>query len=490
MRARRVAGLEGRYYLLNQGVAIMITVSNQTGLSKKKGVSRKNRSYSEVVEFLDSLKTYEYGEASIERMKALDKLFNYPSEKTEAIVVGGTNGKSSTINFASKLLREEGFKVGVAFSSHILTYNERLMFDSQLVSNKAFTDVMNEVINVALLNDIQVTTFEVITMGSLLYFSAEKVDVVLLEVGGGGRFDATALCNPKVVAVTRVTHDVAHDDQTNNLDDTAFEMMGVARKDTWFISAEQSKLRLQKMKVWAEERGIHWAMPIRKLASLPYIFEQLYGRSASLGERIAQLFVEQVQGRFSPFLRGNLLSMQQGQRGRPTLEAKKFAELNPVKTLKVFWSEEFSLLRGRFEILDKEKPSILLDNAGNVDAFSNLFLGVRLLHYQRPLKGLALIIGLSKNVDYREVLKAVRYLLKKIAGIVYFVPLKDGEGYDLQDVMGSVKELNLKAKACSSFAQAFELAKSSVDERHGLICITGNVSVLQEYWHHRGVKRI
>src|SRR4051812_5026866 len=104
----------------------MITVSNQTGVSKKKGVSRKNRSYSEVVEFLDSLQAYEYGTASVERTKALDKLFDYPSQKINTILVGGTNGKSSTINFGAKLLKEEGLKVGTLFSSHFLTYNERL----------------------------------------------------------------------------------------------------------------------------------------------------------------------------------------------------------------------------------------------------------------------------------------------------------------------------------------------------------------------------
>ena len=74
------------------------------------------------------------------------------------------------------------------------------------------------------------------------------------------------------------------------------------------------------------------------------------------------------------------------------------------------WAEKFDLLKGRFELLNKEKPSILLDSADNLDAYTNLFLGVRLLHYQKPLKGLALILGFHKSIDNLEALKLIRYL--------------------------------------------------------------------------------
>src|SRR3990172_6750753 len=76
----------------------------------------------------------------------------------------------------------------------------------------------------------------------------------------------------------------------------------------------------------------------------------------------------------------NFMENKKGKRGRPTLEAKRQAELHPIQTLKGFWTEHFDLLRGRFELLDKEKPTMLIDNANNLDAFSNLFLGIRLLH--------------------------------------------------------------------------------------------------------------
>jgi folylpolyglutamate synthase/dihydrofolate synthase len=448
------------------------------------------RTYNEVIEFLDALKPAEYNESVLQRMKQLDQYFGNISSKVDTVVVGGTNGKSSTIHFAAKLLREEGFRVGALLSTHVLSYNERISLAAEPIANKTFVDRVNEVINVVELNNIKATTHEILIFASLLQFQAEKIDVALIEVNYGGKYDAAAYLNPKIAAVTRVAED-SKGLMGNDLDAMAFELLEIAKPGTWFISAEQSKLRLQKMKTWCDDRNIKWAMPIRKLATLPYIYEQLYGRVASLGERIAQIYVEDIKGKFSPFLRGNLLATQKGQRGRPTLEAKRHAELNPIKTLKSFWTEQFDLLRGRFELLDKEKPSMLLDNSSNLDAFTNLFLGIRLVHYQKPLKGLALVVGLNKATNAMEAIKLIRYLLKKVSGQVFFVPLPGNNvvSHDVQDLAIMAKELNVKARACASVAEACDQAKTVVDERDGIIVIAGSNGLVSEYWKLRGIKK-
>lgn len=467
----------------------MSLLKHSTTLKYEPGIG-KIRSYGEIVDFLDGRKNMEYSEASLKRMRELDKIFDNITSKIDIILVGGTNGKSSTINFASKLFKTEGFKVGAAYSSHVLTYNERIAINSLNIQNKQFSEVLNEVINAVELQKIEATTFEIMTIAALLFFKLEGVEVALLEVGMGGMYDATNICNPKIAAITRIANDHA-DVLSEDLDKIALEMLGIAKKDSWFISAEQSKIRLQKMKDWIDERGSKWAMPIRKLAMLPYIFEQLYGRSASLAERITQIYVEEIKKKFSPFLRGNLLATQKGQRGRPSLEAKRQAELNPIKTLKGFWSDEFELLRGRFELLDKEKPTILLDTAHNIDALNNVFLGIRLLHYQRSIKGLALIMGISKEINSNDVIKLIRYLFKKITGQVYFVPLtNESNYYNPEELANLAKDLNFKAKSCASFSEAFELSKKNVDERQGIVAICGHQSLITEYWKLKGIKKL
>lgn len=456
---------------------------------RQKAVIGEPKTFKEVITFLDSLRQVDYSQKAIERTKKLDKLLGNLSQNLDIVLVGGTNGKSSTINFAGKLLKEEGLTVGSVYSTHLLNYNERVAVNFQHIQNKNFTDVANEVINVAVSHKLDVTSFEVMLFASLLYFKSEKVNIALVEVGLGGKLDATNAFNPKIVALTRIADD-NEEQLEKDLDIVTVDMLELAKSGSWLVSAEQSKIRLNKMKKWAEDKSVNWAMPIRKLASLPYMYEQLYGRSASLGERIAQIYIEDICKKFSPFLRGNLLATKRGQRGRPTLEAKRNAELNPIKTLKRFWHEEFSLLPGRFELLDKEKPSILLDNADNIDAFTNTFLGIRLLHYQRSIKDLALIIGLPTELDSTESLKLIRYLLKKVSGHALFVPVPGKASHAPKELEALAKELGIKAKGYDSFAMAAEDAKKISDEQEGLMVVMGHHSVVAEYWKHRGIKKV
>jgi folylpolyglutamate synthase/dihydrofolate synthase len=476
---------------LTEGNGEMLTSVDQAR-KKSDGTLGKIRNYNEIIEYLNALKPYDYSEAAVMRMKQLDKALDNPSLKIDLILVCGTNGKSLAIHFAAKLLKEEQFKVGTCYSTHLLSYNERICTNFETISNKAFTDSLNEVIRAAELENIAATAYELLNVAALIYCVQEKLDVALLEVAYGGKLDALCALTPKIAALTRIA-----DDQVGalgtDLDQVAFEMLEIAKPNSWFISAEQSKIRLQKMKAVADEHKVLWAMPIRKLSALPYIYEQLYGRVASLGERIAQIYVEDIKSKFSPFLRGNLLATEKGRRGRPTLEAKRNSELNPIKTLKGFWTEQFDLLKGRFELLDKEKPSLLLDNASNLDALNNLFLGIRLLHYQRPLKGLSMIMGLSQAVDATEALKLVRYLLKKVNGAMFFVPLPANStgivGHSAEHLANIAKDMNIKARACVSLEEAVEAAKTSVDERDGLVVVTGASDLITNYWHLRGIKK-
>ena len=243
-----------------------------------------------------------------------------------------------------------------------------------------------------------------------------------------------------------------------------------------------------------EKAGAQWAMPIRKLVALSYPFEQLHGRCAALAERIASIFVNECveENKISS---ESLLKRQKGQRGRPTLEAKKALELNPKNTIEQFWKETLNDLPGKFQILDKEKPSLLIDNAHNADAFENLLLGIRLLHYQRPIKGLHLIIGCEEDaVDPEAFAKQIRYFFKKTPGNITLCPLENTSGWnkkswDVEQVNSALKTIKVKARVAKTFKEAFEAAKKSVTDRNGLVVIAGSSAFLQEYWSYKGLKK-
>lgn len=449
------------------------------------------KTYTEVVEYLDAhWKMPQTGTKST-TLKTLDAAFSNVTQSIPSVVISGSNGKSLTAHFTARLLQEENLKVGILYAPHILTYNERFAIDGEHVNNKSFADVANEVINEAENLDLSLHTSELLLIIGFKYFKQNNVDIVVIETQGFGNTEPATICNPKVVGITRVIDPK----NTTASRELLLEALAVVKTGTAVISADQSKQSLQIMQKITKDLGGNWSMPIRKVASLPYPFEQLHGRCAALAERIASIYINGItQAKIES---DSLLVKKKGLRGRPTLEVKRQNELNPPRTVSEFWGKTINALPARFQLLDKEKPSILLDNASNLDSIENLLLGIRLLHYQRSFKGLAIIIGCNdESIEMEELLKMLRYFFKKTSGQVIVCPInplaghKNGEAWDAEKLANNLRGMKIKARSAENFEEAFAAAKEVVDERHGLVVITGSNSIISEYWKFKGMKKI
>ena len=449
----------------------------------------KIKTYAEIVSYFDAHWSVKRETKTLDIAKKIDAALGYPSQKVEAILIAGSNGKSLTAHFTTTLLREEGLIVGSFYSPHILNYTERIALNDEPISQVAFCDTANEVISAVEELGLIAHTHELLTLTALSYFSKNKVDVALLEVYEGGLFDATNICHAKVATITRITpKNVITTPEA--LIETIKESMGIVKEGTWIVAGDQIKAHLQIMQDMTEAQKGSWAMPIRKLAQLPYPFEQLHGRCAALAERLAQLFVEQCVSNHATIVSDSLLTKPKGQRGRPTIEQKRHLELNPKKTINQYWKEAHCSLQARFQLLNQEKPAVLLDNASNVDAIDNLLLGIRLLHYKKQLKGLTIIAAAGKNALHNEeFLKAIRYFFKKTAGQIFICPLENNlpgneedTSWDVEAVTNDIKSMKVKARSFKTFDEAFDSAKKSLDERNGLIVVTGSQSIINTYW--------
>lgn len=462
--------------------------------SRKAAIVGKQRSYNDVVDYLDQHWAVA-PDLSLERMRQLDKALGSPSQKIPAILVAGTNGKSLTTHFTAKLLKEEGLTVGTLSAPHILLYNERLSLNNETIANKIFTETANKVIALAEQARIEAHTSELLTAIALQFFQENNVDAAVMEVYKGGMHDPVNIMPSKVVTITRVTPAAGETDEI--IAAAVKEMIGIVKPGTVITCGDQNKATLQLLQSLTEDQGGVWAMPIRKLANLPYPFEQLHGRCAALAERSAQTFINQTVKANSTIVGDSLLCKPKGLRGRPTLEAKRHSELNPKRTLEQFWKETANELPGKFQFLDKEKPSILLDTASNLDAFKNFLLGIRLLHYQRPLKGLAIVMAAAKNtLEDEEFLKQIRYFFKKISGNIFICAVDEvapdahgQEMWNVEQITHAIKSMKVKARACKNFEEAFELAKKTVDERNGLVAISGSQAIVHAYWKAKGIKK-
>ncbi|MCL2332976.1 MAG: Mur ligase family protein [Actinomycetia bacterium] len=141
---------------------------------------------------------------SLEGMRELCRLLGDPQSSYQTIQVAGTNGKTSVTRLTAALLRAAGLTTGMYTSPELIRYNERIEIGSTPLSDADFARALQEVFDCADTHDLQLTEFELTTAAALVAFRNAAVDVGVLEVGLGGRWDATSVAEPQVAVITGI----------------------------------------------------------------------------------------------------------------------------------------------------------------------------------------------------------------------------------------------------------------------------------------------
>jgi len=177
-------------------------------------------------------------ELGLERISAVLELLGNPQDKLKYIHVAGTNGKGSVCAIISTVLQEAGMSVGLYTSPHIFEYTERIKISGLEISKANFAKYLELICNVADEHNIHLTEFEILTAMMFKYFADENVDVVVLETGLGGRFDATNVIKTNLCAV--ITHiDFDHTERLGNtLSEIAREKAGIIKENSAVLTAE------------------------------------------------------------------------------------------------------------------------------------------------------------------------------------------------------------------------------------------------------------
>lgn len=144
---------------------------------------------------------------SLDRIKKLMEHFNSVEKNLKFVHVAGTNGKGSTSTMIADVLTESGYKTGIFTSPHLISFCERIAVDGEMISEKDLVRIGKKVADFADEADEKPTAFDVITAIALLYFAEKKCDVVVLECGLGGRYDATNIVKPVLSVITSVSYD-------------------------------------------------------------------------------------------------------------------------------------------------------------------------------------------------------------------------------------------------------------------------------------------
>jgi dihydrofolate synthase/folylpolyglutamate synthase len=369
-----------------------------------------NSAYNLALDYLYSFVDYSLKKSSelakadfnLERMRALMTLLGNPEQKYPILHVAGTKGKGSTCALMASALTAAGYKTGLYTSPHLQDYVERIQIDGQPISHDQLVALVEQVKpHVAAVPKL--TTFEITTAIGLLYFAEQNVDAAVIEVGLGGRLDATNVVMPRVSVITSLSYD-----HMTVLGSTltliAGEKAGIIKPGIPVVSSPQideARLVLERV---AQERHAPLTIVGKEVA-----FEagehSLDGQTLTVGSKkgaiVKRRGVEKRQE--SVILRLPLLGRHQVVNAATAYTAIKASGL---KISDKYIAEGFAKVNWpcRFEIVRKEPP-VILDSAHNGDSFEKL---AQTLEDYFPRREIILIFGSSEDKDVTAMLNALK----------------------------------------------------------------------------------
>ncbi len=200
--------------------------------------------------------------ATLKRISELLDLLSHPEQQLKIIHVAGTNGKGSTSTMTAKVLEEHGYKTGLFLSPYVVTFRERISINGELISEEAFALFAERVFAAAQTLSDEPNFFELMTALALLYFAEKNCDFVVLEVGMGGRLDATnAIPSPLVSVITPISLD-----HTKYLGEThaeiAKEKCGIIKPGCIAVSSHaQTPAALSAIETDCNTKGVSLILP-------------------------------------------------------------------------------------------------------------------------------------------------------------------------------------------------------------------------------------
>ncbi|MGI9533402.1 MAG: bifunctional folylpolyglutamate synthase/dihydrofolate synthase, partial [Thermodesulfobacteriota bacterium] len=143
----------------------------------------------------------------LERITDVLNNLDNPQNKIKYILIAGTNGKGSVASILSSIMVSNGYKTGLYTSPHLISVTERIKIDNKDISEEIFDSALGTVFNACENTETELSYFELVTAAAFVYFYQQNIDLGVLEVGMGGRWDATNVVNPLISVMTNISFD-------------------------------------------------------------------------------------------------------------------------------------------------------------------------------------------------------------------------------------------------------------------------------------------
>jgi dihydrofolate synthase/folylpolyglutamate synthase len=386
-----------------------------------------------------------------------------PHLKARTVHITGSKGKGSVAAMVASTLTASGYTTGLYTSPHLHDLNERMRVDWEMISNEELVALVErlrpeiEAVNEAATYG-KLTTFEILTALGFTYFAQKGVDFQVIEVGLGGRLDATNVVHPEVCVITSIS--LEHTDVLGNtLVEIATEKAGIIKDGSRVVVSPQAE---EVDSVIEEACRTHGAELLR------------IGRDVNWHnpryEHERQFF--QVKGRLDKYeLSIPLLGQYQLDNATAAVAALEIlAERSPGITTETIRSGlEGVQWEGRLQILS-HKPLLVVDGAHNVDSIRRLKQALRqYFNFDRPI----LVIGLSADKDVAGVVSELVSFFDRVIVTRSIHP----RAMATATIVAEFARKGVKAEETDDISIALPLALDMAGERD-LVCVTGSLFVV------------
>lgn len=338
------------------------------------------------------------------RITAVLEQLGSPHGKKDYIAVAGTNGKGSVAACIASILGANGYRVGLFTSPHLIDVTERIKINGEEITREQLEETLGTVFAACARIDVELSYFETLTAAAFLHFNGKSIDVGVLEVGMGGRWDSTNVCDHLAGVITNVSFD--HTEYLGNtLGEIAGEKAGIIKKDALVVTGCTGEAlsvierRVRETSSICHRIGEEFTYGEKEDLNFDYIGP----RWNIQGLKVSLAGTHQVENAAVSIAAAELLTMHTRYGTDPEKIKEALSEVS---------------LGGRMEYLDRETP-VIIDGAHNLAAGENL---VKSLEFHHPGKKFNFLITMLENKDiggFTETLSRVsgKLIITELAGV-------------------------------------------------------------------------
>ncbi|MCB9134354.1 MAG: bifunctional folylpolyglutamate synthase/dihydrofolate synthase [Anaerolineales bacterium] len=421
--------------------------------------------------FLDHSKTHAANlvpeNFDLRRVHTLLAALGDPHRAYPVIHIAGTKGKGSTAAFCAAALQSAGYRTGLYTSPHLEDYSERFQIDRVPVSHEVFAMLVKD-IQPSVAEIPHITSFEIEAALAFWYFAREKVQVAVIEVGMGGRLDATNVVTPLVSVITTISLDHVPILGTT-LAEIAGEKAGIIKKNHPVVCGPQPNQASDVIHAIARERQ----SPLIQVGDQVTYTER--------GAGLERQTIEVVFSKDEPVvLKIPLLGPHQVENAATAYAALRVAQSEGLKITEAAICNGFASVTwpGRFEILTHTPVPLILDGAHNQDSARRLRETLDQYYPSRPT---VLIFGVSGDKNVREILAELHPIHAEAGEITMLIATQSthARAMPTDQLVAQAQEAGYTTVAAPSVQEALTFARNVVPS-NGLILVTGSIFVAGE----------